>query len=221
MTLSTVHQLHRVSFPAFTGERIYMREFTQAAGLPNKLKHWQDTVDHMLDGIEVDGPIYLMVDQGRVKAHGTHRRGGVHIDGYWHPELQAHDGTGGRHGSHSRDINESPYFPPSRHGFGDGYNDGHWFKPRHAFQGSADEAIIIATDVLGCRAFVGQYEGDAADGGDCSHIDVESMEQVNLEPGIAWGGHTRYMLHESIPVAVDCLRTVVRLNVPGLKLDIM
>lgn len=176
---SSIQQRGVVSFPAFAEERIYMREIFKDRALPKDISRWQGTVDAMLDGVDVDGPVYLMVDQGIVKAGATHRRPGVHVDGFWDPTLLAHTGMSG-------DVDD--------------------FVP---------EGLLLASDVLGCRVFVGHYEGEPQEGGDCDHIDVSRLQVVELTPGRTWAGHTRTMLHESIPSAQDCQRTVVRLNVPG------
>lgn len=185
MQLSTVQQRGAVSFPAFTGERIYMREFRKESGLPADLVRWQPTVDAMLDGVDAAGPIFLMVDQRQVFAAQTHRRPGVHVDGHWLPCVQAHGHGLGRH-----------TVPP---------------RPRSL----EPEALIPASDVLGCAAFVGEYEGEPAIDGDCSHLDLSGLQRVEMEPGLAWAGHTMTMLHESTPVSKDCFCTVVRLNVKG------
>lgn len=218
MTTSTVHQRGAVTFPAFTGERVYMREFTKAAGLPAGLLRWQETVDAMLDGIDARGPVYLMVDQLPVRAGSTHRRPGVHVDGYWHPALSCHGGGGGGHGSvpatHGawpathRSVPFSHSWEPAPGGHGS-------VPTRHSHSGSHAETIIVATDVFGCVAFDGAYDAAPSKGGDCAHVDTAGMLRVGMAPGYAWAGHTLTMLHESIPVRRDCLRTVVRLNVPG------
>jgi hypothetical protein len=85
MLQSVVQKVGPVDFPAFAAERIYMREFRLETGLPEDLKHWQQTVDQMLVGVDTDSPIYLMVDQKFISASETHRRPGLHIDGYWNP----------------------------------------------------------------------------------------------------------------------------------------
>jgi hypothetical protein len=40
------------------------------------------------------------------------------------------------------------------------------------------------------------------------------MDEIILDSGRVYAGNVT-MLHESIPVPFDCLRTLVRLNVPG------
>lgn len=189
---SIAEKRQAVSFPEFLGERVYMREFRKRDGLPSDLKRWQKTVDAMLDGIDVDGPIYLMVDQGIVRSGNTHRRPGLHIDGYWNPGVFAHGGRPPGHG----------HVPtPDR--------------PRHIHAMDwHPEALILASDVSACRAMVGQFEGVPADGGDCSHIDVSGMDEIRFQSGYAYAGNVT-MLHESMPIPYDCARTLVRLNVPG------
>lgn len=187
MPISFLQQRARVPFPSFTGERIYMREFTIKTGLPPELRRWQPTVEAMLDGVEVSGPVFLMVDQSAVRANATQRRPGLHVDGYWHPATPAQHGVVARHG--------------------------HAPSPR-PFAGE-QEALILASDVLGCAAYLGAWDGQPKEGGNCGHIDTSTMLRVDMEPGHAWAGHTASLLHKSVPVAKDCLRTVVRLNVPG------
>jgi hypothetical protein len=189
---SIIEQRGPVMFPQFTGERIYMRAFTQRDGLPFDLARWQPTVDAMLDGIDTDGPIYLMVDQGLVRAGVAQRRPGVHIDGYWLPAIQAHGG-----GKHV--------------GAWDNGSEGRW-KRTDTYE--APEAIILASSVTAARAFAGEFNGAPGEGGDCSHIDTAGLQEVILQAGCVYTGNVA-MLHESLPVSAACLRTVVRLNVPG------
>lgn len=191
---SEVKRGEAVCFPEFTGERIYMRRFFQTEGLPSDLKRWQSTVDAMLEGVRTQLPIFFMVDQRMVRAGQCHRRPGVHVDGYWHEELKAHGGGGHR----PEPPQHRPFPVPGHQG--------------HSLSGSA-ELLILASNVLGCRAYVGTADEEPQSGGDCSHFDLRRLERVPLEPGFAWRGETGTLLHESLPVAEDCQRTVVRLNV--------
>lgn len=193
MYTSHIQQRGKVSFPEYKGERIYMREFTQRDGLPKDLSRWQPTVDQMLDGIRVDGPIFMMVDQSHISAGSTQRRPGVHIDGYWMPAKMAHGGGG--HGGHRiRYWSNDPWV--------------------HGVCFDEPEAIILASDVAACRGYAGQYSGIVGDGGDCSGIDLQGLDAINLSAGTAYAGNVS-MLHETLPVAHACNRTLVRLNVPG------
>lgn len=188
---SIVQQRGSVPFPAFTGERVYMREFRKADGLPIDLRRWQPTVDAMLQGIDTDTPIYIMIDQGRVMAGSSHRRPGVHLDGYWVPAIRAHSGRGG-------------------------HVTGEWDTGRRWKQCdfSQPEALILASDVVACRAYEGVWEGECGEGGDCSHIDTSHMRKVLMQSGVAYAGNVT-MLHESLPLMAETTRTLVRLSVPN------
>ena len=51
-----------IPFPEFTGERIYMRRIVDGI-VPPDLARWAPTIEAMLAGVNVGGPVYLMVDQ--------------------------------------------------------------------------------------------------------------------------------------------------------------
>ena len=74
-----------VTFPAFTGERIYMMPFLNGREHPG-LERWQKTIAAMLKGIPVGVLCYLMVDQSTVEPGQPQRRPGVHVDGNWTAE---------------------------------------------------------------------------------------------------------------------------------------
>jgi hypothetical protein len=188
---SIVQARSRVTFPAHTGERIYMLPFKQAEGLPFDLRCWQPTVDAMLDGIVTDLPIYLMVDQSRVRAGVTQRRPGVHIDGYWVPSSGDWKGdwnSTNRIGCHAVHITDGDLRP---------------------------EALLLASNISACAGYAGEWQGYAGKGGDCSHIDISRLKAVRYDANRCYAGNVT-ALHESLPVAVECDRTVVRLSCPGV-----
>lgn len=187
---SCIKPIGPVTFPEHTGERVYMLPFTKRDGLPLELLHWQLTIDAMLQGVDTDGVIYLMIDQGEVKAGNTHRRGGPHIDGNWIVEAGRHGKGGGRHNI--------------RNGKWGGWNSGD-LKP---------EGIILASDVAACAAWDGEIEGEPAEGGDCSQLDLTAAKRILIPSHLAVAGNVT-MVHESLPIDHDCKRTVVRLNVPN------
>lgn len=206
---SIVQQRGNVKFAAFANEKVYMREFFQHSGLPTELKHWQETVDAMLDGVKTDEPIYLMIDQGIVKPGTMHRRGGLHIDGYWVPGIQAH-GQAPSHQTRPGHQTRAPshMFLNGEHGHRIS-NDGEW----------PMEGLILASNYTACRAFNGVWDGEIGDGGDCSHIDVSNLSEVVMQPSIVYAGNVT-MLHESLPIMEEVQRTVVRLNVKGWSPEI-
>ena len=195
MNISTVSHIGNVEFPAFMGDKIYMRKFYKKDGLPKDISRWQAVVDGMLESVKTEGPIFIMVDEARVLAGRTHRRKGIHIDGYWNEALKAHGGGSG----HSMGMHGTP-----------GSGGGHKF-----FDFDEEEALLLASNVAASAAYVGEWRGEIRDGGDCSEVDVSALTRIELEKNKVYAGNVT-MLHESLPVPFDCNRSLVRLNVPGL-----
>ncbi len=220
---SIVQERGHVTFPTFHGERVYMLPFRKADGLPPHLSRWQPTVDAMLEGVDVAGPIYLMIDQSNVAPGAAHRRPGVHIDGYWVPALSAHDATGGHgsgppaQGGHSSSCRHGSVPTSGGHGShgshgGSRSMSGGTWHPGATYDQA--EGIILASDVQGCRAYAGSFNGVPASGGDCAHVDLSGLEVVDCRPHRVYAGNVT-MLHESLPIESGALRSLVRLNVPG------
>lgn len=189
-----------VHFPEWTGERIYMVPFKYSKGLPPELSRWNDTVYEMLDGIRTNKDIYLMVDQAPVITGKTHRRSGPHIDGYWLPMLNAHGHVSPMY-AHG---NPSP-------GHNNPGPDNHRSPGRHMGIDKA-ELILMASNITGAKAHIGEYEGAFSEGGACE-FDLSGMKTIDMLSDVSWIGDV-YTIHESIPHEVDGLRTLVRLNVP-------
>jgi hypothetical protein len=212
MNYSYFEECGNIRFPEFKAERHYMVPFFQKTGLPAPLKHWQPTVDAMLETVQTDKEIYLMVDQAQVLPNTSHRRGGVHVDNVWTINC------------HSVGHESSHHNPPSGgHAGGHrGGGDSHlpsWLrtpKPplkRKKKLSEAEQLIILASDYAACAAYEGEWEGFVEDKGDCSHIDISGLTAKILLANRAYKGDTTQMLHESLPIPVACNRTVVRLNV--------
>lgn len=204
--ISNAVKMNAVTFPEFTGERVYMRPFKKKNGLPVDLKRWQKTIDQMLEGVDCTDNIYLMIDQAIVKASTFHRRPGLHIDGYWNEGIDSHGhrmssachrGGGGPPGHYPGVTGSWDSRPSWKHAD---------FKQK--------EGLILASNVPACRAVVGEFEGEILDGGDASLIDTSHLTPILFEPNVAYAGNVT-MLHETLPVEKDCMRTLVRLNVQG------
>lgn len=218
---SIIQQRGQVLLPKFNGDRVYMVEFFKDKALPSEVKRWQTIVDQMLEGVDVEGPMYLMVDQAFVKAGQPHLRPGVHIDGYWNPALSAHRSgghTGSGGGSYTpRPPSHSGVKASGSYGGHRGINEGWDFTGVDPKKEWEPEPVLLLSDVAACKAYVGEYFDFPKEGGDCSHVDVSSMKEVVLEPNVVYAANVT-CLHESIPVKFDCLRTVVHINVPNWRM---
>lgn len=205
-----------VPFPEFSGERVYMRPFHKARGLPFDLRRWQPTVDAMLQGVDVAGPIYIMIDQGVVQQGTAQRRPGLHIDGYWIPALRAHGAEPADEWNPPKDLGEhssTPADPGVHAASARASGPGGTHKWSHS-DFRTPEALILASDVCGSRALVGEFDSPPGEGGDYTHLATAGLQPVDLLAGIAYAGNVT-MLHESLPLKVATPRTLVRLNVPG------
>lgn len=180
-----------ILFPSNRGERIYQLPFFKNEKLPKEYQRWQTTVDRLLHGVDCDGEMYLMVDQGKIRKGDCQRRPGVHVDGHWDKTLSMHH-PGHRLTARGWDT-----------GGGSGWNN---------FDDTRG-GIILASDVLGSKAYLGEFEGKIKDGGDCSEISTEGLSQLLLQPYVGYLGNVT-LLHESIPVDRDCKRTLVRITLP-------
>lgn len=175
-----------VTFPEWTGERLYMVPFdpTMHRALPNELRRWKNTISAMLDTLMVlpERACYVMIDQAELRPNQYHRRPGLHIDGYWL----------------SDDATPEPLEVRMQ---------------REGLRGK--ETLLLASDVLGAVAYKGAWTGMPQDGGDCSHIDTSNMERVELEPNVCWALNVTG-LHASIPMTKATKRTLIRINCPGV-----
>ena len=198
--ISQCNVLNSVNFPTFLGERHYMVKFLKEEGLPKHLERFQDTVDDMLLNIDTkykgkSQPIFFTVDEQFVKKGKTHRRGGVHIDGYWNEDLRCWGNSGG---------------------WGSIPNNG-WGTSGWKFKDGfiTPESIVLASSQSACKGYIGEYEGDIGEGGDCSNIDLSVLDSFMLEKNKVYRGNVMF-LHESVPVSEDIERTIVRLNIKNI-----
>ena len=156
---SQIKKIGKVSFPKFTGERAYQIAIQKGEPLPEQFARWQPTVDALLTGVEVDGDVYMTIDQGRVEEGCTQRREGPHIDGNWEitgHRVMAWDHSGG----------------------------GHWHTKNLETGG-----IILASCCNGAKAYLGEFDEVVGEGGDCSHIDLSESNQEVLEANTGYLGN--------------------------------
>lgn len=216
-----------VEFPeGVEPERVYMVPF-RPGEFPADLGRWDETIAAMLRGVTVPDVAYLMIDRSFVRAGAFHRRSGLHVDGNWIPEIQAHGGGGGMpaHHNHTPSVpshhrHPNADFPGGGHRHRDPIPAGHIHpsrSPGHLHGGYRPEMIILASDVAACRALIGEFDGDPAADGDCSHVDIGGCSSLRLEAGRAYYGNVT-LLHETLSVDQSVLRTLVRLNIPGGEL---
>lgn len=204
----------RVDFPEWRGERHYMLPFTLRSGLPKEARRYQNVVDQMMGSIQVDRDqeCYFMVDEKDVVPGQTHRRPGLHVEGYWIQDIRCHGG-GGTHsplGYHAPTPGHSPS-PPQE-------PEKKEKKEKKKVQ-SMFEAVLLASSHTAARALIGDYTRDfVADwrGGDCAELDTTGLDEMILQGGLSYNMDV-FTLHESLPVQAQMKRTVIRINARGAK----
>lgn len=194
MLNSVVKNTGRVDLPKFNGDQLYMAPVdVRARKLPTAFSRWADTVSALLDRVPMaEGTVYLTIDEKELTPGKSHRRGGAHVDGVWIPAIKAHSDPG-RHAIRAGDWDDRGYWSHRAAGGG----------------------LVLLSNVEGCKAWNGEFNGIPGDGGDLEHIraQLEVVEAVTLTRNNAyllnaWG------IHESIPVREPVQRSLVRLTLP-------
>ena len=85
--------------------------------------------------------------------------------------------------------------------------------PQWNIKHGAGGGIVLASDHIGCKAFLGELAGDIGEGGDCSSMDLSSAKTCLLMPHQIYIGNSS-LVHKSIPAAKTQNRTFVRLTLP-------
>ena len=190
--LSTVSEVGSVTFPVWTGKRIYMRKFN-AGEVPSDLEEFGKTIEDMTAGLSYKHG-YLTIDEGIINAGSTQRRPGLHIDGNW---VEGVNGIS----CHSP---PDPNRPPGHimcHG-----------TPGHIMDEN-EQHLVLASSAVGCDVFIGEYEMRGEfNGGDCSYLDESELDSIRTKTGVAYVGGSCSMLHAAAPVSQTSQRTFVRLN---------
>lgn len=102
---------------------------------------------------------YITIDEKTV-TNESHRRSGIHVDHNWYEATNSHvaPGTGG----HERFIGSYT---------GSHTQPGKW-RPRYD---EVHGGMLLISNYPGCEVFGGNFEGEIGKGGDCSNINLFSL----------------------------------------------
>lgn len=187
-----------ISLPAFQSLRLYMHALIIGTGqkLPPSMAEFDPVVDRMLSVVNLnDGDkIFVTIDQKHVTAGQSHRRPGPHVDGNYIFDWGGGGGNGWLTGTAGRVLS------PENHKL-------QYCNPRGG--------MIIASDHKACRGWIGQFTGQPNQGGDCSHLQdqLDLAQQFWMDPNKIYVGNSTF-IHESVAVARDVDRTLVRITLP-------
>lgn len=196
MIKSISKELYEVQIPEYTGE-IKMLPFNLES-LTEIPKLFRELIEIMIDCLPTKkGIAYLTVD-GRVIEEGiSHRRGGVHIDGNYLPELCGWGGSGGG-GGNGWKVGEGGRILSSK-------------EHKESYETETGGMLITST-YPASKGWNGVFEGNPYVGGDCTRIKGLD-EGFVLQPNKVYYGNSQF-LHESLPIDKTIHRTLVRITLP-------
>lgn len=199
---SKCKELGAIEFPRFNNIRIYMEpislDFTAISHSVNpNFGEYAPIVLNLLEKLPIKtGNAYLTIDEKLIHAGESHRRGGPHVDGNY---IFSWGGGGGwLTGCDGR------YLPLDK----------------HRLQYCADKGgMLIASTYSACKGWLGEFSDEPEQGGNCSHIDTSSLKEIMLDANkLYWGNST--FIHESLPVAENVYRQLIRITLPADSPDL-
>jgi hypothetical protein len=220
--MSQLHEVENIEFPEFSGVRVMMLPVVlgDESSLPSDIlaKVWHEPVSLLAEIAigkmpDIAGFVgYLTIDEAVVKPGLTHRRPGLHTDGYaefTNDTITLGGWSGGPWAAPKREKlpKPQPEEPPKRHR--GGWSGGPW-------SASGSLGMLSASSIIGCEAFDQTFEGVSGSNGDCSHLieQLDPTSKVVLEPGrvYAMDGDT---VHRSLRHMERTARQFVRLSMPS------
>ena len=196
MITSISKELYEVQIPNFTGE-VKMLPFNleNLAEIP---KHFKELVLKMIEALPIKkGIAYFTADGKLVEQGKTQRRGGVHIDGNYLPQLCGW-GSGGNGGGNGWKVGEGGRILSSK-------------EHKQSYE-TETGGMLIASTYPACKGWNGKFDGKPYVGGDCTR--VEGLDEgFLLKTNTVYYGNSQF-LHESLPIDKTTNRIVVRITLP-------
>lgn len=158
-------------------------------GLPEEFRN---IAASLLAGIKHQGgEAFFTIHGKKLKKFESLRRGGAHTDGSYDKRLYSWGGPGWKVGKDTGPAVGSP--------------------EHDRLYNSEKGGIILASNFESCLGWIGEYEGLPSVGGNCSHIKLDTP--FILARNTVYYGNNHF-IHESLPVAEDVHRVLVRITLP-------
>ena len=192
MISSISKELNAISLPLYNGEvSMIPFELSDLTALPNELiKTVKEMIEHLPSKV---GESYLTVHGKFVKKSKTLRRGAPHIDGNYIKEIC----DWGQGGGNGWKVGENGVSLTSEY-------------HKLSYQNKKG-GMLMASNYSACMGWNGDYEGEAREGGDCSHIDLKNG--FMLKANTVYYGSSQF-IHESLPLSEDVFRVLFRITLP-------
>lgn len=197
MINSLVKELVVVDLPT-TPAFAYMIPFH----LENKLilvgdvEPFQDVLNKMLSLSPIKtGEAYLTIDSRIIRKGNSHRRPGPHVDGNYLFQWGTGGGNGWLTGTKGRILT------PEDH--------------RLQYESKLGGMLIVASHE-GCRVWEGQYKQLPKQGGDCSHLQLDTKDSFVMKKNTIYLTNST-CIHESLKMSQDVMRSLIRITLPATE----
>ncbi len=184
---SNYKPLCAVAFPAYQGRQKYMHTFDLA--VPVMAEGFEDYAEAVKALCAAAGATrgiaHMTVDEKDVDAGMSQRRPRPHVDGCFYPALESWGGGGGGWNHYCNNVNGPN---PLRR-----------------------MPVIVASDVPGCRAWRGEFDGMPSHDGDLSHLDLPEGEVLPANLGYLLSADC---VHESMIMPSKTRRMFLRIALP-------
>lgn len=186
MLNSEFADLGPITLPPYQARRKYMHTFdianpVMAAGFEDYL----ESVKELCNRARVfHGEAHMTVDEKLLIPGMTHRRPGPHVDGCFIPAAQV---------------------------WGNGPTPGWNHYCNNTGEVVGRMPVIIASNIIGCKAWRGQFEGEPAIDGNLSHLNLDKGEYLGANHGFLLSPDC---VHESIQHYKTVCRTFLRIALP-------
>lgn len=176
-----------IQLPRDLNRQKYMHTFDLSNPvMPVGFEDYTDTVRILCTAANATiGTAHMTVDEKLVTVGMSQRRPKPHVDGCFMPTQRSWDHGPGPHWAHSCN--------------------------NVALDGYSRMSVIVASNVIGCRAWRGEYQGQPKSDGDLSHLELGDGEVLNANTGYLL---SRDCIHESMIQPESVRRTFLRIALP-------
>lgn len=193
MINSVSKELYKVHIPHFEGEiKMLPFDLKNIDSVPDQFK---DLISKMISHLPIkQGIAYLTIDGKKVEKGKTQRRGGIHIDGNFIPDVS----DWGRGGGNGWKVGEGGRSLSSKH-------------HKLSYESNTGGMLITST-YPACKGWNGKFSGKPSIGGDCTHLKGIGKGFILKEDTVYYGNSQ--FLHESLPIDKTTHRVLVRITLP-------
>lgn len=196
-------KVRKLSFPAFSGTRIMMMPIIlgDMKSIPTELKHYMPMVKSLFTSVQpkyLNQVGYLTIDESNVLKGETHRRPGLHVDGFYKGKAGSWGGSGPWAGARKNIIQmlEKPINIDDEFQYGPG--------------------MLLIASHPGCVAWKQIFKGMPGPDGECDHLISQCKENTKqiLEPNMLYW-LSPLTVHAATEMPEDTNRQLLRLSMPS------